>query len=86
MDNLTDIELLILARTIGNCSNNDLREVVNRDSDTYDYGYGSITMKCIDGGKLYNKLYNMLLERGIDYVTGMQTTTTTTKLKLEGVE
>ena len=80
MDNLTDIELLILARTIGNSSNNDLRKVVNK------YDHGSISREYINTCELYNKLDNMLLERGIDYVTGMQTTTITTKLKLEGVE
>ena len=81
MDNLTDIELLILARTIGNSSNSDLRKVANKYAH-----HGNITMKCIDSCELYNKLDSMLLERGIDYVTGMQTTTITTKLKLEGVE
>jgi len=86
MDNLTDIELLILARTINNSSIIDLLEVVNRDSYGYDFGYGSISREYINTCELYNKLDNMLLERGIDYVTGMQTTTITTKLKLEGVE
>ena len=81
MNTLTDIELLILARVAGNSSNSDVRKVVNRDRCRYE----SISSEYIDMCELYNKLDSMLLERGIDYVTGMQTTTITTKLKLEGV-
>jgi len=80
MNKLTDIELLILARVAGNTNNNDVRTVVN----TEDFDK-SISIEYIDTCELYVKLNDMLLERGIDYATGVQTTVITTKLKLEGI-
>ena len=80
MNTLTDIELLILTRIAGNSSNRDVLTVVNTDGHEE-----IISNEYIDTCVLYVKLNDMLLERGIDYVTGVQTTVITTKLKLEGI-
>jgi hypothetical protein len=82
MDTLTDIELLIVARAIGNSSNNDLRAAVNKHRHEND---AIINSELISARQLYEKLNDMLRERDIDYDTGVQTTTITTKLKLEGI-
>jgi hypothetical protein len=80
MNTLTDIELLILTRVADNTSNSALRIVVNTDDHDE-----IISSEYIDTCVLYMKLNAMLLERGIDYDTGIQTTTITTKLKIEGI-
>jgi hypothetical protein len=82
MDTLTDIELLIVARAIGNSNNSDLRELVNKHRHEND---AIINSELISARQLYEKLNDMLRERDIDYDTGVQTTTITTKLKLEGI-
>ena len=82
MNTLTDIELLIVARAIGNSSTNDLWTVVNKRSHAKD---AVVTNEYIDTCVLYVKLNDMLLERGIDYDTGIKTTTITKKLKLGGI-
>jgi hypothetical protein len=82
MVTLTDIELLIVARAIGNSNNSDLRELVNKHRHEND---AIINSELISARQLYEKLNDMLRERDIDYDTGVQTTTITTKLKLEGI-
>jgi len=85
MKTLTDIELLIVARAIGNSTNVSLRVLVNDNSKHNGGDEASITDAAVRSYTIWKKLITMLYDRGIDRDTGLKTETIKTTTKLAGI-
>ena len=85
MNTLTDIQVLIVARTIGNTSTFDLRKVVNKRSVHQGGSDAGITDAAIQACDIYQLFRNELEARNIDYYTGKKDVVTTTQTVLKGI-